>query len=270
MNRIIKATILVIAIGLLFYNYLLLSRMRVSKKFSFIPIEKRGGSKDDSKGKPTPEIAMIFDGMGSTFQELNSVYSLGIPVTVSIVPGLKFSRNVAYIARRCGFDVLIHIPTDSSSPRGKNKDFYLEPSSSRWRVEGVMRYAVNYVRIAKGIIIYPGFEMDNNEVIKIISSYLKRNNFVFVSGDKEGEKSLVQLLKSKGVKYLPVDMVVSCNGGDIKKEITSVFKQAQNKGKIVVLVCPGKEILDILGKLIPLWKGKVNFVTIGDYLALSP
>jgi polysaccharide deacetylase 2 family uncharacterized protein YibQ len=51
--------------------------------------------------------------MGSSMQEARSLASIGVPLTFSVIPGLRSYREVAAFAASNGIETMIHIPMQS-------------------------------------------------------------------------------------------------------------------------------------------------------------
>jgi uncharacterized protein len=58
-------------------------------------------------------LAIIIDDMGSSMQEARSLAGIGVPLTLSIIPGLRSYREVAAFAASNHIETMIHIPMQS-------------------------------------------------------------------------------------------------------------------------------------------------------------
>jgi polysaccharide deacetylase 2 family uncharacterized protein YibQ len=61
-------------------------------------------------GKGRGRLAIVIDDMGTTVQEARSLTAIGVPLTFSIIPGLRNYREVAAYAAASGIETMIHIP----------------------------------------------------------------------------------------------------------------------------------------------------------------
>jgi hypothetical protein len=69
-------------------------------------------SEPKSAGR-TWRLAIIIDDMGTSMQEARSLAGIGVPLTFSIIPGLRNYREVAEFAASNGIETMIHIPMQS-------------------------------------------------------------------------------------------------------------------------------------------------------------
>jgi polysaccharide deacetylase 2 family uncharacterized protein YibQ len=58
-------------------------------------------------------LAIIIDDMGSSMQEARLLAGIGVPLTFSIIPGLRSYREVAAFAAPNSIEIMIHIPMQS-------------------------------------------------------------------------------------------------------------------------------------------------------------
>ncbi len=64
-------------------------------------------------------VVIIFDDAGGSLADLEPIVALGRPVTVSILPGLRYSREVAARAQAAGLEVFLHLPVE---PEDSNRN----------------------------------------------------------------------------------------------------------------------------------------------------
>jgi polysaccharide deacetylase 2 family uncharacterized protein YibQ len=62
-------------------------------------------------------VAILFDDAGGSLEHLQAILDLGRPVTVTVLPGLRFSREVALRAEDAGLEVLLHLPLEPEDTR---------------------------------------------------------------------------------------------------------------------------------------------------------
>src|SRR3989475_11869607 len=61
---------------------------------------------------PAARVAILFDDAGGSLEQLEPILALGRSVTVTILPGLRYSREVAARAQEGGLEVLLHLPME--------------------------------------------------------------------------------------------------------------------------------------------------------------
>lgn len=65
----------------------------------------------------TARVAVIFDDAGGSLEDVEAIIALDRPVTIAVLPGLRFSRDVAERARAAGLEVFLHLPLEADPPQ---------------------------------------------------------------------------------------------------------------------------------------------------------
>ncbi len=225
------------------------------------------------EGLQRPKIALIFDDLGESLRDLREIYSLDTPLTISVIPNLKFSKNIAHIASRCGFSVLIHLPLEPASSQQYQTDKYrfITSDLSKREVISLLRQYLNSIRIAIGVNNHMGsLATENRQLMKIVLSELKKRGLIFVDS-RTSPKSIayeqarkMQLISGYSQSFLDaVDNIKLI--GERMEELKAL---AQEKGKIIVIAHPRKNTLRFLKAQLPLLRKKIEFITIKDYFEL--
>ncbi|MCG8430817.1 MAG: divergent polysaccharide deacetylase family protein, partial [Candidatus Omnitrophica bacterium] len=72
---------------------------------------------------PEPRIAIVIDDWGYSVHNLELARSLPCPVTIAVLPNLRFSLTVAQALDAGGHEVILHLPMEArgeNAPREKN------------------------------------------------------------------------------------------------------------------------------------------------------
>lgn len=223
------------------------------------------------KGADKPAIALIFDDFGESLNDLREVYSLGIPLTVSILPNLKFSKNIAHIAYRCNFSVFVHLPMESKEKDYKLKYKFISSSLSKREIKLLLRNYLNSIRIAIGVNNHMGSQATENlELMNLVLEEIKKYGLVFVDSRTSSESVAYQEAQRLGLisGYNEGFLDYSDDLANIEKRMEELIKKAQTQGKIIAIAHPRKNTVDFLKKNLPIILEKVRFITIKEYFEL--
>ncbi|MDD4182618.1 MAG: divergent polysaccharide deacetylase family protein [Candidatus Omnitrophica bacterium] len=264
MNRATKifVFILIISAPLIFYKYFYKPRMHpaIKKIIRQEPLKR-------------PKIALIFDDLGENTKDLNEIHSLGIPVTVSIVPGLKFSKSIAQTSKLYGFSVMAHIPLEPKNAQKYQTTKYKFISSSLPRREraALLRYYLNYIRVAIGVNNHMGSAAtEDAKLMKEVMRAVKYNGLFFIDSRTSNNSIACEVAKKEGVvcDYNEgfFDSVDDINA--MQNKFFELLKKAKEKGKIIIIAHPKKKTFFLLHKLLPKVSNEIQFITIKDYLGL--
>ena len=270
MNKVLKIVILVFVVLFLFYNYFL----RFKDKGVFhLKAENNSLEGHEESRKPKPKIALIFDDLGESVKDLKEIYSFKIPLTVSIIPELKFSKNIAYIAQRCNFSILIHLPLEPKDSEKYKTDKYtfISSSLSKRKIEALLRRYLNYVRIAIGVNNHMGSKATEDPwLMRIVLKDLKQRNLIFIDSRTSVNSCAFDLAKKMGVKAAYNEGFLDSfdDKEKIREKIYELVKEARKKEAIIVIAHPRKSTFEVLREELPKIKKEITFITIEEYFGL--
>ncbi|MFA5337683.1 MAG: divergent polysaccharide deacetylase family protein [Candidatus Omnitrophota bacterium] len=264
MNKITKILvfILILSAPLVFYKYFYKPKTRPPiKKFIRGEVVKK------------PKIAIIFDDLGESPKDLKEIHSLGVPVTVSIVPGLKFSKSIAQTAQFYGFSVMTHIPLEPKNAQRYQTDKYKFISSSLSKRERatLLRHYLNSIRSSIGVNNHMGSAAtEDSKLMKEVMLAVKNRGLFFVDSHTSLNSVACEIAKKEkvpcGYNEGFFDSVDDINV--MQNKFIELIKKAEEKEKIIIIAHPKKKTFFLLHKLLPKAKNQVQFITIKDYFGL--
>lgn len=221
-----------------------------------------------------PQIAIIFDDVGGSLKELQTLNSLDIPLTVAIIPGLTYSRQISGLAGRYGFSVFVHIPLEP-----KNAGRYTFPvaqrpisaSMSDAQIKQLLNEYLDSLRNAIGVNNHMGSAAtENKHVMEVVLGVISHRGLAYV----DSRTSLVSVAYQTAQD---MNMIAGNNEGfidavndsaKIEAKIDFLVQKAQEKGKIIIIGHPRNRTIAALRKKLPAIKEKVTFITMRDYFEL--
>jgi uncharacterized protein len=103
-----------------------------------------------------PRLAIILDDLGYDRAAADSLVALPFPLTVSVIPHLPLSSEVAEEAFRRGDEVLLHLPMESESPGAKREDVELRVGMNSQQVASELNGMLETVPHAVGVNNHQG------------------------------------------------------------------------------------------------------------------
>ena len=219
---------------------------------------------------PLPEIAMIFDDLGESLRDVRELYSLGVPLTVAIIPGLKHSEDIAYVAKNCGFSIMVHLPLEPSAKANYTHAQYkfITRRMSDRNINALLRYYLHGVPSAIGVNNHMGSAAtQDRHMMDIVLDNIKQNNLIFIDSRTSLESIAYDMALKKGIVAGQnqgfIDAVMDVPS--IEKKLDHLAQLAQEQGKILIIGHPRKTTIAALKNKLPLLKTKVRFITLKEY-----
>jgi hypothetical protein len=107
-------------------------------------------------GATVPRLAIIVDDMGYDRAAADALLALQFPLTVSVLPHLPLSTEVAEEAYRRGDEVLLHLPMESDSGEVKHEESELRVGMNAGQVESAVAGMLETVPHAAGVNNHQG------------------------------------------------------------------------------------------------------------------
>jgi len=228
----------------------------------------------DAKGKRAlPKVALIFDDLGESLSDLREIYSLSIPLTISVIPDLKFSKNIAHIASRCGFSVFIHLPLEpiEGTSYKTNKYQFISASLSNREIRSILKQYLNSLRIAIGVNNHMGSKAtQDKELMNVILDEIKKKSLIFVDSRTSLESVAYAQARKKNLVCGYSEGFLDSVGSPehMKKKMNEFIAKANLLGKIIIIAHPKEGTLKFLKEELSVLQKKVEFITVKDYFDL--
>jgi polysaccharide deacetylase 2 family uncharacterized protein YibQ len=103
-----------------------------------------------------PQLAIILDDLGHDRSAADSLLALPFPLTVSVLPHLPFSTEVAEEAYRRGDEILLHLPMESQPDGAAPENVELRVGMNRDEVESILAGMLGTVPHATGVNNHQG------------------------------------------------------------------------------------------------------------------
>jgi polysaccharide deacetylase 2 family uncharacterized protein YibQ len=109
-----------------------------------------------SHGAASPRLAIILDDLGYERSAADALLALPFPLTVSVLPHLPLSTEVAEEAFRRGDQVLLHLPMESEADGAKPEEIELRVGMNSQQVENALAGMLETVPHAVGVNNHQG------------------------------------------------------------------------------------------------------------------
>jgi uncharacterized protein len=220
-----------------------------------------------------PKVAIIFDDLGETIKDFDEINALNTPVTISIIPGLKFSNQVAQLGQRAGFSIFIHVPLEPKNSQRFKTDKYKFISSrlSGGEINRLLSNYLNAIRLAIGVNGHMGSQATTEaSLMKVVITAVKQRGLIFVDSKTIPSSLAYKIAKKEG-------LICGYNEGffdsledplAMRKRFEELASHAKEKGKVIIIGHPKRKTIELLQEILPRLKKEYEFVTIKDYFGL--
>lgn len=131
--------------------------------------------------EPVGRVAIIFDDAGGSLEDLEEIIALGRPVTLAVLPGLRYTREVAERARAAGLEVFLHLPLEPEDPTKPMGPGGITVAMSDAEIAATVRADLASVPGAVGVNNHMGSKgTADPRVMRAVLAVVKERNLLFV------------------------------------------------------------------------------------------
>ena len=217
----------------------------------------------------TGTVAIIVDDMGSSIQEANSLMSINVPLTFSVIPGLSKAREVDRVAHERGYQVMVHIPMEPKDyPRQRLEDNGLLLSQPDAEIPQRVTSYFNQVPHAAGANNHMGsrFTEDGNKM-KVVLNQIKAHGLFYIDSRTTPNSVGLSLAQAMDIDAAGRNVFLDNTKdiGAITTQLEQLASLARKKGSAIGICHPHKVTIQALAINLPRLKGEgISFVHVGD------
>lgn len=188
--------------------------------------------------RPRPKVAIVIDDWGYSLDCLNSLRQINQPLTLTVLPNLKYSAHIAKTAHSLNKEVLLHLPLE---PERGLKEIKLEENTitsgmNASKIIEILESDLASVVYASGVSNHMGSRATKDSaVMSVILGELKKKDLFFLDAivtDKSVGQKLAARMK---VRFAQRDVFLD-NLDDpeyIKKQFNQLAQTAQELGQAI-------------------------------------
>ena len=222
-------------------------------------------SKDPSLERPEGKAAIIIDDFGFVDNEMSqSFLHLGQSITISILPDLRASREIAELAHTKGFEVMLHLPMEPQNSQidpGKEAIFV---NLTTEEIQHRVRHALDSVPHIRGVNNHMGSKATENEsVMETVLAEIKKQNLFWVDSRTSLNSVAYDVAKKAGLKAAQSRIFLDSEPEieKIEAKMERLYNLATTEGQVVAIGHCRPLTLQVLREKLPrLEKRGITFV----------
>jgi polysaccharide deacetylase 2 family uncharacterized protein YibQ len=211
-------------------------------------------------------VAILIDDMGTSVREIQELTAIGVPLTFSVIPGLKESREVAETANRKGYEVMLHIPMEPQDyPRRRLEGNGLLLAYDDDEIENRMAGYLRVVPHAVGANNHMGSRYtEDRDRMHSVLGILKQKRMFFVDSMTTPKSVGLSVSRELGERATARTAPFLDNTQDvaaIKAQLETLAKLAVKRGSAIGICHPHPATIKALAEELPLLKSRgIRFV----------
>ncbi|MDP3143030.1 MAG: divergent polysaccharide deacetylase family protein [Candidatus Omnitrophota bacterium] len=180
------------------------------------------------------KIAIVIDDWGYNLRNENFLSEFNYPVTISILPHLAYSSQIAYLTRKNNKEIILHLPMEPH----ERKEIHLEKQvvfthMNEKEIIQTLNDALKSVPFSSGVNNHMGSRATEDErVMAILFRQLKKKKLYFLDSFVTSYSICESLAEKMNVRFVQRDVFLD-NQADYKYivgQLQLLVKKAKKKG----------------------------------------
>jgi uncharacterized protein len=200
--------------------------------------------------------AIVIDDLGYDKKVAQELIALKEPLTFSILPGERYSREIANLVTQAGYEVLLHQPMEPLDyPKDNPGKRAILMNMSPQQVRAMMVKNISDVPYVDGVNNHMGSRVTEDETkMGEVLAVVKEHKLFFVDSRTSTKSVAYKTARKMGVRasYNMVFLDNENNVDYVKKQLDKAVAIALKNGKVVAIGhCERKETLAALREKLP-------------------
>jgi polysaccharide deacetylase 2 family uncharacterized protein YibQ len=207
-----------------------------------------------TKGRGNARLAIIIDDLGNDQAAADALLSLRFPLTISVLPHLPLSSEVAEEAYRRGDQVMLHLPMQSESPTAKTEEVELRVGMNTKQVDTALAGMLETVPHAVGVNNHQGSRATADPALMAeLMPELRRRGLFFVDSRTLASTVAYDTAERLGVRAASRKVFLddSANPESILRQLELAARDAERDGSAIAIGHPRPDTIAALARGLP-------------------
>lgn len=214
------------------------------------------------------KVVIVMDDFGYNMNNLDTFFSINEPVTLSVLPEVKYSAAISEKARSKGYEVILHLPLEPHRKDVKEEADTINGRMTESEIISKLAREVKSVPGLTGVSNHMGSKAtEDKRLMAIIFGYLKKQNLFFFDSMTSEKSVCREVAKSVGLKYARRDIFLD-NTDDlqhVEKQLAALERIALRRGSAIAVCHDRKNTITALAKAMPgMARNGIEFVKLSE------
>ena len=200
-------------------------------------------------------IVIIIDDFGYRDDNVSEGFlSLDADITFAIIPGHQNSKVFAAKADQNGYEVIVHMPMESTNETRGEKEYKLTTSMTSDEIESKVVEVISEFPEAVGMNNHQGSKATSDKrIMNIVGNVLKRHGKYFIDSRTSSETVAETTMRSRGVPTIRRHVFLDNENqkNKIREQLYKLADKAELKGLAVGIGHAKTNTLKVLKQEIP-------------------
>ncbi len=215
---------------------------------------------EPARGSGRGAIAVVIDDVGNADGSLERLARLDGPLAIAVLPGAPRAREAAALAKRKGWDLLVHLPMEGA--RGPAEPEMISSGDDDARIARLVAAAIDNVPGASGLNNHQGsLATADRRVVRAVLSVVRQRGLFFLDSKTSTASVAAEEARALGLATIPRDVFLddaraeAAAEGGAPEALAAAWSRAlglaASQGHAVVIGHPSTSTVDFLAAGLP-------------------
>ena len=215
-----------------------------------------------------PRVAIVIDDFGYNTNNLDTLFSIGEPVTLSILPNQRYSAEVARRATARGYEVILHLPLEAHGNSVNEEAGTIRCGMDDRQIKALLDKEIASVPGIDGVSNHMGSKATEDD--KLMTSIMKdlgSRGLYFFDSLTSDKSVCAAVARSAGIKTARRDIFLdnSSRSDYIERQLTELQRMAVAHGSAIAICHDRKNTIAVLARKMPEMAGDgIRFVYLSE------
>lgn len=224
-------------------------------------VSRRPEASGPTARPPVGRLAIIIDDLGYDRAAADALFALPVPLTVSVLPHLAHSADIAEEAYRRGYQVMLHLPMESSNGGGKPEALELRAGMGPDEITRLLAGMLETVPHAVGVNNHQGsLATTDAQLMDAIMPTLRERELFFIDSRTTAATVAYDTARRTGVRAASrnvfLDAAPSAPGAaptleSVWQQLARAARQARRHGFAIAIGHPHPATVQALEEYLP-------------------
>ena len=198
-------------------------------------------------------IAIVIDDWGYSLKNMPIAERIKYPLTVAVLPNLRYSSAAAKQLKEMGFEVILHLPMEPKERYALEKNTILT-SMDEAAIKRIIEQALASVAYARGVSNHQGSRAtEDARTMEVIFRELKKRRLFYLDSFVTFKSVCVDLARKMRLAVARRDIFLD-NSEDpvyIKQQVNKLKRKARLNGEAIGIGHDRKKTLEVISEAMP-------------------
>jgi len=212
-------------------------------------------------GRPKARIAFVIDDWGYNKRNIDLLFQIKRPLTISILPNLRYSGYIAEAVKENNglYDIILHLPLEARSNEAVERNT-IRTNMEKDRILSILGQDIKSIPGLIGVSNHQGSKATGDEkTMGIILGELKKRGLFFLDSVTTPDSVSRDIAREIRLRFLERDVFLDLTdqtdlehfSSYIKKQIRELATVALKKGNAIGVGHNKKTTLEVIKEIIP-------------------